>query len=448
MSRANVDRVRWAELVEQHLAHALTASESYTEADIAGHVDFFRHHVCGWLGPGPAPSLPLRPACPSALTFDATPVEVSYGWKGTSSVMVRYVVDLIGRQGNPNRAASLMTAQKTIDGLRKHESRLGPGGYRIDVLPDIWEAVTARLAHWEKTDHTGGCKVCTPSTTFVGFDLATSGRVHGKLYWRLPACLFGQKLLELLDDVFALLPRYGVDVDGQWAQLRRHLALHPTSEGGSQGVRPRMLSIDATRYPAARIKLYSRCYFDSHASFADAVEPHLSLDGAVPLPLPCHYATLWARLQAQYQHQPQHQRYCLLAHDMLPGTTLTTKLYWFADQMPAGDALIINDLVADFAPPHAFMKRQLDAGHFWHNSAYIREIGMGQRKDASHHAHLSEPTPHPKCDSAKSAYHKTNSSGNPIFAYFGSSAQPANKIFKPALCNPLMPPSRLGDTLM
>ena len=57
-------------------------------------------------------------------------------------------------------------------------------------------------------------------------------------------------------------------------------------------------------------------------------------------------------------------------------------------------------------------------------------------------------------------HHKTNSSRNLfvcihpagrahlIFAYFGSSAQPANKRSKPALCNIHMAPSRLSDTLM
>jgi DMATS type aromatic prenyltransferase len=386
IAKNNADKARWAELLGLYLARTLIASESYTESDIEAHVDFFRHHVCGWLGPGPMQSLPLRPACPSALTCDATPLEVSYGWKGTSSVMVRYVVDLIGLDGNPNRAASLITAQKTINELREYAAGLPIGGYRIDMLPDVWEAVTACFAHWEHKVHASPCAVCTPSTTFVGFDLASSGRASGKLYWRFPACLFGQDLIQVLDDVFALLPLHGANVEAHWAQVRRHLISHSTIEGGCEGVRPRMLSIDATRYPAPRIKLYSRCYFDPHASFADAVERHLTLDGAVLLPPPCHYATLWTRLQTHYRLEDgpaSQQRYCLLAHDMLPDTPLATKLYWFAQEIPGGDGVMINDLLADFAQPAAFLQRQLDAGHFSQDSDFIMEIGMAQRDDGA-----------------------------------------------------------------
>jgi DMATS type aromatic prenyltransferase len=375
-------RVKWAALLGPHLAHALGASESYTKDDIKAHLAFFSGHVCAWLGREPL--WPLRPACPSALTCDATPLEISYSWNGTASVAVRYVVDVIAPDGNLTRSASLAAAQKTIDGLRGFAG--GFGGYRIDMLPDVWVAVTARLAYWERTVHAPPlplanlaaaaaypCELCSPSSTFIGFDLASSGRAHGKLYWLLPSCLSARGLLHVLDDVFALLPP---DVDTQWAQVRHHLALYGASE-----LRPRMLCIDATRYPTPRIKLYSRCHFDSHASFA-AVEPHLTLGGAVPLPPHSHYATMWARLQARYRVDSRpRSRYCMVVHDMLP-LQLRSKLYWLTHQMPCRDALIINDFLADFAQPTTLLRRQLHAGHLSDDSTFIKEIGLTQRDGA------------------------------------------------------------------
>jgi DMATS type aromatic prenyltransferase len=356
-------RRQWAALLGPHLAHALQASESYTQGDVEAHLAFFHGHVCRWLGRGPA-GLPLRPACLSALTCDATPLELSYSANGSASVAVRYVVDVVA----PTRSASLAAAQGAIEGLRRLAG--GRRGYRIDMLPDVWAAVTARLAQWEHMLHPAAvCGVCSPSSTFVGFDLASEGRARGKLYWLLPACLAARGLLRVLDDVFGLLP----DVDAHWAQVRRHLASHESV------LRPRMLSVDATRYPAPRIKLYSRCHFDSHASFA-AVEPHLSLAGAVPLPPRSHYTTLWARLQARYRLEtPSQPRYCMVVHDMRPPAQLRSKLYWFAHQMPYRDALIVNDFLADVAQPTALLRRQLHAGHMSDDSTFIREIGVAQR---------------------------------------------------------------------
>jgi DMATS type aromatic prenyltransferase len=364
-------RRRWAALLSPHLARALDASESYTTDDINHHLGFFNKHACSWLGRGP--SSPLRPAFPSALTCDATPLEISYSWNGTTPVAVRYVVDVVAPDMPPTRSASLAAARHAIDRLTCAGSGSGTEAYHIAMLPDLWVAVTARLAYWEHNVHPAlVCELCSPSSTFIGFDLAGSG-ARGKLYWLLPSCLSLPGLLELLDDVFALLPS---DIDTHWRHVRHHLSSHDASE-----LRPRMLSIDASRYPAPRIKLYSRCYFSSHASFS-AVEPHLTLDGAVPLPPHSHYATLWTRLQARYRSDSRPQsRYCMVVHDML-ALKLRSKLYWFAHQMPCRDASIISDVLADFAQPTELLRRQLRAGQLSEESNFIREIGLAQRDGA------------------------------------------------------------------
>lgn len=368
-NESETSRRRWAALLGPHLAHALNASESYTTSDINGHLAFFNDHVCSWLGQGP-PS-PLRPAFPSALTCDATPLELSYSWNGTTSVAVRYVVDVVAPDKTLTRSASLSAARLAIDRLTRAGS--GSGAYRIDMLPDVWVAVTARLAYWEHTVHPAlACDLCSPSSTFIGFDLAASC-ARGKLYWLLPSCLSPQGLLDLLDDVFALLPS---DIVAHWRHVRHYLSSHGASE-----LRPRMLSIDASHYPAPRIKLYSRCYFNSHASFS-AIEVLLTMGGAIPLPPHSHYATLWARLQARYRSDPQPQsRYCMVVYDILP-LQLRSKLYWFAHQMPCGDGLVINDILADFAQPTDLLRRQLRAGHLSEESNFIREIGLAQRDGA------------------------------------------------------------------
>jgi DMATS type aromatic prenyltransferase len=373
--QCETDRMQWAALLGPHLAHALEASEAYTQSDMEAHLAFFRDHVCGWLGSAPA-GQPLRPAYLSALTCDGTPLELSYSGGSSSSsatVAVRYVVDVVARAGRRTRLASLAAAQGALEGLRGAAD--GLRGYRVDVLPDVWAAVAARLAQWEHSLHAAAhCDACSPSSTFVGFDLAGEGCARGKLYWLLPACLSAPGLLALLDDVFGLLPAAA----GHWAPVRRHLAAHAGSV-----LRPRMLSIDATRCPAARVKLYSRCHFDSHASFTAAVEPHLTLDGAVPLPPHSHHAALWARLLARYRLEtPSQPRYCMVVHDMLPPAPLRSKLYWFAHQMPYRDALIVGEFLADVAQPTALLRRQLLAGHLSDHSTFIKEIGIAQRDGA------------------------------------------------------------------
>ena len=372
-------RLRWAALLSPHLIHALGTSGSYSQDNIEAHETFFRNHVCGWLGREPS-SLPLRPAYPSALTCDATPLELSYSWNGRTSVAVRYVVDLIPINGTLTRSASLAAALETINGLRRIALA---EDYHIEMLPDVWVAVTARLAYWEHTVHplpsadlapstTSSCELCSPSSTFVGFDLTRSG-ARGKLYWLLPACLSSQGLLDLLDDVFTLLP---TDIHAHWRQVRHYLASQASSV-----LRPRMLCIDATRYPAPRIKLYSRCYFDSHTSFA-TIEPHLTMDGAVPLPPRSHYATLWANIQAKYRLDPHPQsRYCMVVYDILP-LQLRSKLYWFAHQMPCRDGAIVKHVLADFAQPTALLRNQVEAGHMSDDTTFIREIGVAHQGDA------------------------------------------------------------------
>lgn len=417
---------RWSRLLVPHLEHALTASQSYTGDEARSHVAFFSAHVTRWLGPAPAVASPssgsstssrgMVAAYPSALTADHTPLEISYSWKGTAPASVRYVVDIVPPGAQATRAASLAPAGRAIDGLRALALPRGGAGtaapgpevpavpavsappapsappplaaqnqqqqqeqeqqkqYAIDLLPDLWTSVTAQLAHFEHDIHPTNrpaCNSCGSSSTFVGFDLVRA-RARAKLYWLLPACLPAAALLALLDAIFARCLAHGhltplTGFAAHWAQVRNYLLTH-----GTDTLRPRMLSCDATRYPFPRVKIYTRCYFASDESF-DVIEAHLTLRGAICLQPRSRdqYAALWACLMDNYRlhtHDAQrqkHQRYCMIAYDIFPApdgddgpnSGLASKLYLFCDQMPGHDAFVARELLGPFSAPAGFFRR-------------------------------------------------------------------------------------------
>lgn len=326
-----------------------------------GHLAFFNTHVSRWLGPAPAVNTEsgrIAAAYASALTADHTPLEISYSWKGGAPVSVRYVADMVPHDAKPTRAASLAAASQAIDGLRD----LGP---HMDLLPDLWASVTAQLAHLEHDIHpTNGprCRSCGPSSVFIGFDLEHA-RARAKLYWLLPACLPAVSLLALLDTIFARclaeghltqLPRFAM----HWAQVRSHLFSHM-----QQGLLPRMLSVDASRYPFPRVKIYTRCYLAADESF-DVIEAHLSLRGGIQPPRD-QYAALWACVQEKCRLHAQRQRYCIIAHDIFPAphghdgldSGITSKLYLLCDQIPGHDGFVTRELLARFPASAKFFRR-------------------------------------------------------------------------------------------
>lgn len=104
----------------------------------------------------------------------------------------------------------------------------------------------------------------------------------GKFYWRLPYCLNIPEALELVDRLFiacASIQDFFASPAFQilWLQIRDHL--HTNSES----LTPRMLSIDATAFPAPRIKIYARCRFNGQKNF-DAWGKHLCLSESITCP--------------------------------------------------------------------------------------------------------------------------------------------------------------------
>ncbi|KAF2128274.1 hypothetical protein P153DRAFT_431961 [Dothidotthia symphoricarpi CBS 119687] len=387
----------WSQLLGSHLEHALTTSESYTSDESKDHLDFFRSHVCRWLGPAPKANgnaEHISAAYPSALTADHTPCEISYGWKkGQGPTTVRYVVDMIPSNAKSGRIASLAAASRAIDELSFLAASASPG---VLMSPDLWAAVTAEMTKLEHEIHPvdrPSCGPCSSSSAFIGFDLIRRG-ARAKLYWLLPACLSPTGLLDLLDVVFERcmvdghltgLPRFAE----HWAQVRHYLSINMH---GPDALRPRMLSLDASHHPIPRVKLYNRYYFASDESF-DVMKSHLALGGEIALQPQTHdeYAALWTcvqennRLHAHTVEELERQRYCMVAYDIFPApggkgnNTITSKLYLFCDQLPGHDAFVTNELLAKFPAPADFLRREFENGRLSERSTHIKEVGLTGR---------------------------------------------------------------------
>ena len=381
---------QWSRLLGPYLEQALISTRSYTTEEIRNHLAFFRTCVTTWLGPPPnagsmlSPEgvfrLSWAPAFPSALTSDHTPLEISYSWKradgeGSTTPVVRFVTDIIPKDGEQSRSASLTEGMRTIETLQ-----LPVCSSTIDVFgwPDLWECITSQLAQSERSIHPPGsrpCAACSPSSTFIGFDLARS-HVKAKLYWLMPSCQTMPALLMLLDGIFAVCVAEGHfarlrNFAFNWAQIRGHLSTH------SDSLCPRMLSLDATKYPFPRLKLYSRCYFRNDEPF-DTIQSHLNLNNAIALPANFLHKcrALWSCLLENYrgnepqspqdQAQQKYSKYCMVLHEISP-TSLTEgtdvdsclkcKLYLFCKQVPGHDVFVVKELLGRFEGPAAFFRR-------------------------------------------------------------------------------------------
>ena len=377
---------QWSSILCPYIEKALTTNQTYTEEEIQNYLAFFSTEVVSWLGPTPSPigtpssngklDFSWKAAYPSALTSDHSPVEVSYSWKcanvkGKIAPVARFVTDIIPSDAQLPRSESLAEASRAINHLRLLEL----SAYNLLGFPDLWTCVTDQLAKHDTQIHTTGtspCAQCSTSSTFIGFDLAST-HIKAKLYWLLPSCQTIPALLKLLDDLFTVcLAEHHFtrlrNFTSQWAQVRDYIHTHRGT------LQPRMLCLDATKHPFPRLKLYSRCYFHDDEPF-DAISSHLTLGGAIELHErflnTCR--DLWSCLIENFRKYPepvsQSQgprkglRYCMIVHEISAASStaedvvdscLASKWYLFCDRMPGRDVFVTRDLLSRFEGPANF----------------------------------------------------------------------------------------------
>lgn len=384
--------LQWSRILAPYLQGVLTYHGDYTSSQVQQHVQFFVHHVAPWLGLGPehdaastnAPIGLYLPRYKSSMTNDYTPFELSCCWRNhdqRGKPIVRYVVDIAPAFPGSYRSTSFENGLKAIETLRA--IALDING--IDVFPDLWTHITSTIMHYELDLHQSSCPICSPSTTFVGFDLVGS-HTKVKFYWLLPSCQTTSKVLAMLDHVFhsssAINTVFASPafVDA-WRMVRDYIASYPDT------LRPRMLSVDATRHPFPRVKFYTRCVLSASTDF-DAFESHLSLGGKVTLPE--HFVStcrdLWRSLIASPRGADSDKpAYCLLFYEIGAATAneaigLSSKLYIMCGEIPRRDSFIARQLldhcrILDGAPLLQAFADHADP------TAFVAEIGLAPRKD-------------------------------------------------------------------
>jgi DMATS type aromatic prenyltransferase len=343
---------------------------TYSSEEISGHASFFLDYISPYLGPAPIGDnhhgeLGYKPRYGSAMTKDLTPFELSLCWKSYKQEykpIVRFITDIIPSNLETTRVASLTQSLNLIETLKRvaeSESTTQP----LHVLPDLWKVISETFRDHEVNIHPGGdCTRCGPSSAFVGFDINASV-TSGKMYWRLPSCQDTKNALELLDKAFAssaLVNEYFVSPEflSAWAQVRAHMENNPDI------LVPRMLSVDATTFPASRIKIYARCLFNGKKSFNEW-ERHLNIDGAISYPedFRSTACNLWTSLttnpEGWIQNRPEAgPRNCLILYELTgsssPNTMsegcdskgkLSSKLYIMCQEIPRKDSVIAKQLM-------------------------------------------------------------------------------------------------------
>jgi DMATS type aromatic prenyltransferase len=324
---------------------------------------FFTEHVGPWLGPGPEierteSKVIYTAKYPSAMTIDFTPFELSYCWRNEcqqGKPIIRYVVDIAPSFPEQTRSSSLARAVEAIQAMEAFASAKGAPRQLI-ISPDLWLHITREIMRHEQEMHGEGCAACGPSSTFVGFDLERA-TAKVKLYWRLPSCQTNTRLLDMLDQVFqsccVVDPFFGLgEFANAWHNIKLRVASNPAT------LRPRMLSVDATKHPSPRLKLYIQCLFRESTGF-NTFESHLSLGGK--LELSSDFAStcrnletsLTTGLKGKYTQQGVGPRYCLLLYELssapssAPGKVdgLSSKLYIMGQEIPRRDSFIAQQLL-------------------------------------------------------------------------------------------------------
>lgn len=293
------------------------------------------------------------------MTDDLTPFELSLCWKDPKQQgrpIVRFVSDIIPADAERTRIASLLQSQRLIEALRNIAE--DTSDLTLHMLPDIWKAVSHTLKVSETLIHSGSCSPCGSSSAFIAFDLKKSV-ISGKFYWRLPFCLDVPGTLNLMDQVFsacfAVHEFFGSAVfSTSWHQIREHIRNHADT------LLPHMISIDATAFPAPRIKVYVNCRFQGERNF-DSWEHHLRFNDSVACPEDFRSTCrdLWNSLTTNPPEWAQTRpdagpRSCLLLYELTASSAKTTdeqrqklssKLYIMCQEIPLPDSVIATQLL-------------------------------------------------------------------------------------------------------
>ena len=341
---------------------------TYSFEEISSHVRFFLDYVSPYLGSGPTVYSHnmqdcYKPRFASPMTNDQTPFQLSLCWKSLRQEykpIVRLISDIIPSNMEESRVASLTQSIKLIETLEMASAKENTAR-TVHVLPDLWRRSLEIFRDHEANIHPeGDCPHCGPSSAFVGFNLNRS-IISSKMYWLLPSCEGTDGTLELLERVFtssALVNDFFSSPAflSAWKQIWSHM------KSNSEVLTPRMLSIDATSFPAPRIKLYMRCLFNGKKAF-DEWERHLNLDGAIAYSEEYRLTArnLWTSLATNpvewIQTRPDAgPKYCMILYELTassssPCTTnegcaltrnLSSKLYIMCQEIPRKDSVIAN----------------------------------------------------------------------------------------------------------
>ena len=361
---------------------------SFRDTEIQHHLSFFKTYSASWLNPEVLSSESSGSEVatgrtslfiyPSYLTNDHTPLEFSCCWKSQSSngfYIPRYVFEVASYDGK-TRQSSLargLSAIQTLEDAR---------GLNLDLhlFTDLWKQIFQTLLSKDYAIHPNGgqCLPCGPASTFIGYDLGP-GIVRTKLYWILPCCLPIPDLLSLLDNVFIdasiaapvfLSPSFS----SVWSMVKTYLSSVATN------VRIPILSVDATKYPVPRVKLYIRCLLHGkRLDFASQILPHLTLNGKIAIDEDFKQTcdALWTGLLRSIPPSAAKPRYVLLLYDMA-GAQLTSKLYIMCQDVPLSDAVIAKVLLESCSTmKNSAMLTWLAQQQ--RSTAYINEIGLAPR---------------------------------------------------------------------
>ncbi|KAJ5754837.1 hypothetical protein N7533_004380 [Penicillium manginii] len=343
-----------------YLRDTLVFHGCYTKEDKNRHLEFFSNHVTRWLGPGPSYNPDTGLAVmkyPSSLTNDHTPFEVSCCWKSKlqgGKPIVRYVTDVIPFDLEVSRMAGFKSAIEVITILDR-VSQSPKGELVLRAFPKLWSHITERMMVYEQKTHSEPCKKCSPSAVFVGFDLVDSVS-FAKMYWLFPSC---QKTPELVQGVRYMLascvdnsPTIFSGIIQNWTNIENHFNSYPDI------LQPRMLSVDATKFPEARVKIYARRIFSGTNDFSD-IEPHLSLNDTISLPEAFRDTckSLWGSLVGPEDSQPgKGPKYCLLLYEIgtklsskSPAEGVSAKLYIMCQEIPRVDSFLARRLYQNCA---------------------------------------------------------------------------------------------------
>jgi Tryptophan dimethylallyltransferase len=329
------------------------------------------------------------------MTNDHTPLELSCCWKSPSQNGIpipRYIFEIAPSDGR-TRASSLRRGISAIQALEMAAARRAhdKACHNLDVhlFPELWRQLAQTMLANDAAIHNGHCPACGPASTLIGFDVSPS-TIKTKFYWLLPSCLTNTHLLSLLDSIFVeasaaanacLAPSFL----SAWSMIKAYLSSVNSS------VRLRMLSVDATKYPTPRIKLYVRCFLQADTLDFSYIVPYLTLNGKLALDPDFEQTCrrLWTCLIRSVPASAPKPKYVLVLYDFA-STEVSSKLYIMCQELPLSDAVIATALLGSCEA----MKGSLLLARLAHQenaTAYINEIGLAPRAETTEAAIYLNP---------------------------------------------------------